>query len=289
LIAAATLCAGLAWGADAPGVDTPGVDTPGVETPGVGTPSVETPAAAALGIAAPARVERARTSAFSDAEVTAALAAVKKDPNISSERTIRTLKWVDSDKKKQKKPDMSWLEWFASLFRWFTENGRYLFWGVLAVLAGLLLVYLWRLVRTLSLPERSRRFEAPSFVRDLDIRPESLPANIGAAARKLWDSGEPRSALSLLYRGLLSRLVHVHHVPIRDSSTEGDCVALANRHLAAEGRKIYVGNLVRIWQRAVYGGENIPTPSVYAICDEFASALDQPDVAPGAAPAGATA
>jgi hypothetical protein len=56
----------------------------------------------------------------------------------------------------------------------------------------------------------------------------------------------------LLYRGLLSRLAHVHAVPIRDSSTEGDCLALAATHLPA-ARAAYVERLIRVWQRAVYG------------------------------------
>ena len=97
---------------------------------------------------------------------------------------------------------------------------------------------------------------------------------------------------ALLYRGLLSRLVHVHLVPIRDSSTEGDCLSLASRHLKDEERKTYVASLVRLWQRAVYGGEQVPTESVLALCDGFARALDQPEGAaapPGMAAAGARA
>ena len=78
-------------------------------------------------------------------------------------------------------------------------------------------------------PRGDDAFVAPTHVRDLDIRPESLPDDIGAAARALWDRGEHRAALALLYRGLLSRLAHVHRLPIRDSSTEGDCLALAAR------------------------------------------------------------
>src|SRR4029079_6929748 len=74
-------------------------------------------------------------------------------------------------------------------------------------------------------------FVAPTHVRDLDIRPESPTDDIGAAARQLWDRGEQRAALALLYRGMLSRLAHVHRVPIRDSSTEGDCVELASAQL----------------------------------------------------------
>jgi hypothetical protein len=234
--------------------------------------------------------ERHPTGEFGEREVTAAVEELRKDPNLGRERTITTLKFVQNDQDKKKKRDMSWLNWFREMFGWITQNGRFLFWGVLAVLAGLLLVYLWRLARTWSLPERSARINAPSFVRDLDIRPESLPADIGAAARQLWESGEHRSALALLYRGLLSRLVHVHQLPIRDSSTEGDCLALADRHLKDADRRTYVTDLVRLWQRAVYGGESVATESVYALCDGFARALDQPEMAatPEVAAAGAS-
>ena len=231
------------------------------------------------------------TGAFTRKEVKAAFEEIKKDPNLAHDRTMRTLKWVDS-KEKQKPPDMGWLKWLGELFAWITQNARVLFWLILAMLVGLLLVYLWRLARSWSLPERSARINAPNFVRDLDIRPESLPADIGAAARQLWDSDEHRSALALLYRGLLSRLVHVHNVPIKDSSTEGDCLTLAGRHLQDEERKTYVASLVRLWQRAVYGGETVPTESVYALCEGFARALDQPEAAaaaPDAAAAGARA
>ena len=214
------------------------------------------------------------STAITDRDITLAVEKVRADPNLATERRIRMLKWVKAEEEKKK--DLSWLKWLGELFGWFARNGRFLFWGVLAVLAALLVVYLWRLVRAYGLPERSRRVDVPSFVRDLDIRPESLPADIGAAARKLWDAGEHRSSLALLYRGLLSRLVHAYNVPIRDSSTEGDCLVLASKHLVGEERKIYVTSLVRVWQRAVYGGEDIPTESVYALCDDFARALDAP-------------
>ena len=251
------------------------------------------PVAAVLLLAAVAcGAQESATGAFTREEVDKAIVELKKDPNLARERTMSTLKWVKNEQDEKKKRDLSWLAWIGELFKWITQGGRFLFWGVLAVLAGLLLVYLWRVVRGWSAPEKSTRITAPSFVRDLDIRPESLPADIGTAARQLWDSGEHRAALALLYRGLLSRLVHVHRVPIKDSSTEGDCLALAGRHLKDEERKAYVASLVRLWQRAVYGGEDVATESVHALCDGFRRALDQPEVAavpPGAAAAGVSA
>jgi hypothetical protein len=240
----------------------------------------------------PAPASDVERGEITELQISKAMQAVRADPNMSLERKITTLKWVKSEKEKERQKDASWMQWLREFFSWFAQNGRFLFWGVIAVLVGLLLVYLWRLIRAYGLPERTLRVEAPSFVRDLDIRPESLPDDIGGTARRLWDEGEQRGALALLYRGLLSRLVHVHRVPIRDSSTEGDCIALASRHLTTEERKIFVSSLVRVWQRAVYGGETIATESVHALCDEFAHALDEAaasTLAPGAQPAGASA
>jgi hypothetical protein len=71
----------------------------------------------------------------------------------------------------------------------------------------------------------------------------------------------------------------VHQVPIRDSTTEGDCLALAGKHLQAQ-RSDYVARLIRVWQRATYGGRDAQTEEVQALCADFANAL-----AP-AAPAG---
>jgi hypothetical protein len=118
-----------------------------------------------------------------------------------------------------------------------------------------------------------KAFVAPSHVRDLDIRPESLPDDVGAAALALWERGEQRAALALLYRGTLSRLVHVHAVPIRASSTEGECLALARQRVpAATGR--YATQLVETWTGAVYGAQTPAGSVVQALCGEFAAALD---------------
>jgi hypothetical protein len=161
----------------------------------------------------------------------------------------------------------------VQLIGWFAQSARVLVWVAVALLAGLLAIYLVRLIRSRSPSNKVNRAIAPTHVQDLDIRPESLPDNIGTAARKLWDSGEHRAALSLLYRGVLSRLVHVHNVPIRDSSTEGDCLRLTATRLREEQRN-YVALLIQVWQHAVYGGQPPEPASLYTLCDGFAPALD---------------
>jgi hypothetical protein len=206
------------------------------------------------------------------AEIVRAMEVVKADPKVAPERTIKTLRWKGATERRRAGPPW-WLAWIVGLFTWLEQSGRILIWCTAAALAALLVMYVVRLVRRFEAPRPESAFVAPTHVGDLDIRPERLPADIGAAARALWDCGEHRAALALLYRGLLSRLAHVHGVPIRDSSTEGECLSLAATHLT-DLRREYTAHVVRVWQHAVYGREEIPAGSVYVLCDEFAAALD---------------
>ena len=67
--------------------------------------------------------------------------------------------------------------------------------------------------------------------------------------------------------------MHVHNVPIRDSSTEGDTLQLTATRLR-EDKRNYVSRLIRIWQHAVYGGQQPEAAALYGLCDEFSPALD---------------
>lgn len=203
-----------------------------------------------------------------------AVETVKADPNLAPEKTIRSLKWVQkSDTEPEPETPRGFGKWLLNLMGWFAQSARVVVWVTVALLAALLVVFVLRLLKERSPSMGASRKIIPTHVQDLDIRPESLPDNIGAAARTLWDGGDHRGALSLLYRGLLSRLVHVHNVPIRDSSTEGDTLQLTATRLRDDKRD-YVAQLVQIWQRAVYGGQPPETGSLYGLCDEFAGALD---------------
>jgi hypothetical protein len=204
-------------------------------------------------------------------DVARALAIVKADPNLATEQTITTLRW---DKQQRAAPSVrpAWVLWLLGLFGWLAGSARLVVWGVLLALAVILIVYIVRTVRKRGVPIREAALIAPTHVRDLDIRPEALPRDIGGAARTLWDRGDHRAALALLYRGVLSRLAHVHRLPIRDSTTEGDCLALATRHLAPAGRD-YASRVIVVWQRAVYGHDEVQPSIVHRLCDDFAAAL----------------
>ena len=206
----------------------------------------------------------------SDGDIEQALEATRADPNLSPERKVRTLRWIGGQTQTPRAP---WVIWLMQTTAWFANSARRLVWIAGAVLLALVIVSLVRARRRRPGRAATIVFTPPTHVRDLDIRPETLPADIGAAARALWDAGDRRAALALLYRGLLSRLIHVHRVPIRDSSTEGDCLELAARHLT-DAPQHYAAGLIRAWQRFVYGGEEIQTALVQTLCDGFAAALD---------------
>jgi transposase len=200
-----------------------------------------------------------------------AITEVKADPNLATEQTIKTLRWRSRATPTAPKPAR--VEWLADLVRWINQSARVLMWATLAVLAAVIAGFVVRMVNGVTAIERVPRGRAvPTHVQDLDIRPETLPADIGRAARQLWDGGDHRAALSLLYRGLLSRLAHVHRLPIRDSSTEGDCLTLASR-LGVQG-SVYAARLISTWQASVYGHAATQTATVHDLCDDFSVSLD---------------
>jgi hypothetical protein len=118
----------------------------------------------------------------------------------------------------------------------------------------------------------SEPLNLPTHVNQLDIRPQALPDDIGAAALALWRNGRAQPAMSLLYRGALSRLVHAHAVPIRSSSTEGDCLLLARPRLPPSGYA-YLARLVAAWRSTVYAGRQPADDEVAGLCQGFGAGL----------------
>ena len=86
------------------------------------------------------------------------------------------------------------------------------------LLASVVAIVLWRyrewlqvFAGRLRMPKR-RTAVAPTQLFGLDVAPEKLPADIAGEAERLWQT-DPRAALALLYRGLLSRLLHDFQLP----------------------------------------------------------------------------
>ncbi len=262
---AMTLALGLALRSPAQGADPPRPADPA------------NPASLAAAVSGPpALPPRAQVGAIID--------GLRRDPDLQETRLTKTLRWKKDGGDGQKKPvaDSAWngvVRWIAGALQWLAEAGRWLVWllGALAVALLALLLRRWMRERADFAPPA--RAALPSRVGTLDVRPESLPEHIGVEARALWLSGAHRAALSLLYRGALSRLIHVHAVPIRAANTEDECLRLARASLEQE-RSAYFARLVGTWRLAVYAARDPDGSGVLGLCDDFDRVLG--DAAPGA-------
>ena len=176
------------------------------------------------GATVPHQASTASKQHFEQSEIVRALEVVKADPKMAPERTVKTLRWKGATERRRAGPPW-WLAWIVGLFTWLDQSGRMLIWCTAAVLAALLVMYVVRLVRRFEAPRPDKAFVAPTHVGDLDIRPERLPADIGAAARAPLGSRRaqgslgsalPRIALTAGARARCSnpRFEHRRRVPL---------------------------------------------------------------------------
>ena len=209
------------------------------------------------------------------ARVESAVEKLRAAPLLSGKHTEHRLRWKDSDepdKKKKDELDPSFFKWLAEFARFINDTSRFLLWGIVVVLVALALVSVRHVVQLRAF-RRAKAASAVSHVRDLDVRPESLPDDVGAAAWALWQSGQVPAALSLLYRGALSRMIHRFAVPITASATEGECLELARGRLEATALR-YVTQVVRAWEANIYGGRTLSLAMGEALCTGFGQRLD---------------
>jgi len=204
-------------------------------------------------------------------EIRTAAAKLRADSNLGGEKPVRTLRWNEVAQTATPPP-----RWLTQLFDFFARSSSLLLWIVGAPCVATAVVWAIRVLRHRA-PPAAPAERAVTTVQGLDIRPESLPENIGAAAQALLEAGREREALSLLYRGALSRAVHRHGIAILPSATEGEALRAVNATLDPP-RAAYFTDLVALWQRAVYAGETISATPIHRLCRGFAATLE------GAAP-----
>jgi hypothetical protein len=211
------------------------------------------------------------TNELTPAAVQAAVETLRQDPNIGHDKTVRSLHWVTG---KTTPPPKGAPSWIVSLFLFLSESTSLLIWVAGAIGLAIAAVWVYRLVKSRqSAPRVVAARATASRVQNFDISPHSLPADVGAAALGLLEAGRTREALSLLYRGALSRAVHRFAAVVGESFTEGEVLRAVGQRLDTP-RVQYFRSLVALWQRVVYAAE-APTPeSVAVLCREFAPTFD---------------
>jgi hypothetical protein len=204
------------------------------------------------------------------AAVQAAVETLRHDPNLGQDKTIRSLHWVTGQEPPQPKDAPPWI---VSLFRFLASSASVLIWVAGAIGFAVAAVWVYRLLKSRQSAPRVAAAQGTSRVQDLDINPNSLPADVGAAALGLLEAGRTREALSLLYRGSLSRVVHRFAVAVGESFTEGEALRAVRQRLD-QPRVQYFAALIALWQRVVYAAEAPAPESVAVLCREFAPTFD---------------
>ena len=194
----------------------------------------------------------------------------------------RRCSWNGSERRDRRETP-AWLLWIAGLFRWLGQSTRVLIWVARR--------RRWpRLAGRLPQSPRARtqrtdaargRFVAPTHVRDLDIRPESLPADIGARrARAVGSRRASRSAGAAVSRHAVATGARAP----RARSAIRAPKAIASRSPGATSRRAPARTTHPPGPRlaaAVYGGvRTLEAATVHVLCDDFA----QPRSIAGAAP-----
>lgn len=147
---------------------------------------------------------------------------------------------------------------------------------LLWVLGAFLLLFLGmallRLGESASAPTAAPRRELPTELLGLDVRPESLPDDVPAAARGLLDRGDRIGALSLLYRGALVRLMRTHELELEAGATEADCLRAVR---AAGGPAGWFEGLTRAWQAEAYAHRPQPDEAIAGLIDGWRGAVGE--------------
>lgn len=145
-----------------------------------------------------------------------------------------------------------------------------LLWSLLLV-AVLLLAWRYRDWRRLFVARAPKAEPAqdtlPAQLFGLAVDPHSLPDDLPAAAERLWPS-DPRAALALLYRGLLSQLLHERRLPLKAAHTEGEVLVLLQT-LNDPPLAAFAAHLLDAWQALAYGSRPPPAGLGPALCAEW--------------------
>ena len=166
------------------------------------------------------------------------------------------------------------LENFAKLFDlWSSLEVLALILEVLlwAALALLLVLLIWRyrdwlntFVGRFGLPQRRVR-AVPNQLFGLEVAPETLPDDIASEVERLWEQ-QPREALGLLYRALLSRLLHDFRLPLKSSHTEGEVLRQVEQ-LRQDDLSRFSRVLTAHWQNLAYGQRLPPDNLKRSLCE----------------------
>jgi len=207
--------------------------------------------------------------------------ALLEQPPFKNKETVTRYRFGEDPATAEKPKEGKAPQWLKTLLGWL--NGQHLnglakaievlLWAVVIGAVGWLI---WRyreflqtfVSRRPRLPERIKR-PVPQQAFGLDLSKETLPDDIAASAEQLWQT-QPRAALGLLYRALLSHLLHDFNLTLKPADTESEVLARIE-HLQRPDLLAYSRHLTGHWQNMAYG-HRVPAAHLQReLCDGWRS------------------
>lgn len=184
---------------------------------------------------------------------------VLADPVFGQEVEEQAWRPRKKNKEKTKNAVPAWAESLIKFAELMAKGLRGLLYVLIALAIAALLVVLYR-QRHRFMIKPGAPVRAPDMLFGLDLRPDSLPNDIAAAALAEVDAGRLAAALSLLYRGALVALIEQHRIEFRDGDTENNCLHRVKGRIDAEATQ-YFAELLEAWKRTAYA-ETPPTAPI---------------------------
>lgn len=207
--------------------------------------------------------------------------ALLEQPPFKNKETVTRYRFGEDPATAEKAKDGKAPQWLKTLLGWL--NGQHLnglakaievlLWAVvIGALGGLIWRYREFLQTFVSRrPPLSKRIKRPlpQQAFGLDLSRETLPDDIAASAEQLWQT-QPRAALGLLYRALLSHLLHDFNLTLKPADTESEVLARIE-HLQRPDLLAYSRHLTGHWQNMAYG-HRVPAAHLQQeLCDGWRS------------------
>jgi hypothetical protein len=141
-------------------------------------------------------------------------------------------------------------------------------------LVVLLAAVLWRLGTAVSTKRNRPQSEAtnppPQPWQGEEAFAEIPAGTVSTTAWRLWEEGQRREALSLLYRNSLAELRMRYGVELDRSATEDECLRMVAAYLPGRVELLgFFSRLTRAWQSAAYAHRPPAAPAMQQLCEQW--------------------
>lgn len=129
---------------------------------------------------------------------------------------------------------------------------EYLLWLSPILLLMFIIYYRKYWIRYLRKSDREKQTHIPDVLLGVEISPDTLPNDVAQSALQLWQHGDERQALSLLFRASLIKIFLERKVNLASGLTERECIDVV-KSTVADDLSSYFEMITNCWVKMAYG------------------------------------